>query len=354
MSTDERKTPQHEKREEQGASSEHVLDEQVDQVIRDIEANSSFMLRKEPDAEMFDPDDFHPDDLEPDADLLEEDFAGTEAVDELPESIEVAEAEEEEAEEELTEEEKEQAAERHRRRLRTILTVFIVILVLIAAIIGVFIWQGSLAPDVEQSDTEALTTSSAGTGNVTFAPVQTDAIPQLAAVFGKTAKQAQAASDGHLTLEGKAEKAADKRVKAMTQIVNGKLVDENGTSLADVGLGLDKKGKVVYVYCSFDLDALEVADATFGELAASDVVPRSLLEKLGVGQAALQNATLSAAGDPAAVTGGEADAKQQAVFKGSTGGKTPSSWQVTETYDRSVGQTLGDNSVMRTLLVELY
>ncbi len=342
------------KRPDAGASAARGIDEQVDEVIKDIESNSSFMLRKEPDAEVFDPGDIHPDDLAEDVDLLEDDFAGTEAVDELADGIEVAQEQQAAPEPELTEEEKLEAVESHRRRLRTVLIVFVVILVLIAAVIGVFIWQGSLAPDVKPSDTEALATGAAGKDEASFAPVENKAIPQLATVYGKTVKQARSACGSTLVIEGKAEKARDSRVKAMTKLVNGKIVDENGAQVADVAFGLNKKSKIVYVYCSFDLDQLEVADATFEDLVASDVVPRSLLEAVGVKKSALESAALTVEKAPKAVTSQEGDAKQQAVFKGSTGLKGLDVWQLTETYDQTVGQTLGDNSVMRTLLVELY
>ena len=314
-----------------GATGQN-LDEQVDEVIKDIESNSSFMLRKEPDAEVFDPGDIHPDDLADDINPLDEDFAGTEAV----------------------EEEKLEAAERHRRRLRSVLIVFVVILALIAAVIGVFIWQGSLAPDVKPSDTEALATGAAGKDEATFAPIENEGIPQLAGLYGKTVKQARSSCGDALVIDGKAEKARDSRVKAMTTLVNGKIVDGSGMQIADVAFGLDKKNKIVYTYCSFDLDQLEVADATFEDLVASDVVPRSLLEAVGIKESALEGAALTIEKAPNAVTSHEGDAKQQAVFKGKTGVKHPGTWQLTETYDQTVGQTLGDNSVMRTLLVELY
>lgn len=338
-----------------GTNSKRALDEQVDEVIKDIESNSSFMLRKEPDAEVFDPGDIHPDDLADDINPLDEDFAGTEAVDELADGIDVAQAEQaEQAGPELTEEEKLEAAERHRRRLRSVLIVFVVILALIAAVIGVFIWQGSLAPDVKPSDTEALATGAAGKDETSFSPVESESIPQLVGLYGKTVKQARSSCGETLVVEGKAEKAHDSRVKAMTKLVNGKIVDGNGMQIADVAFGLDKKGKIVYTYCSFDLDQLEVADAPFEDLVASDVVSRSLLEAVGIKQSALDSAALTVEKAPGAVTSHEGDAKQQAVFKGKTGAKHPSIWQLTETYDQTVGQTLGDNSVMRTLLVELY
>lgn len=337
-----------------GATGQN-LDEQVDEVIKDIESNSSFMLRKEPDAEVFDPGDIHPDDLADDINPLDEDFAGTEAVDELADGIDVSQAEQaEQAEPELTEEEKLEAAERHRRRLRSVLIVFVVILALIAAVIGVFIWQGSLAPDVKPSDTEALATGAAGKDEATFAPIENEGIPQLAGLYGKTVKQARSSCGDALVIDGKAEKARDSRVKAMTKLVNGKIVDGSGMQIADVAFGLDKKNKIVYTYCSFDLDQLEVADATFEDLVASDVVPRSLLEAVGIKESALEGAALTIEKAPNAVTSHEGDAKQQAVFKGKTGVKHPGTWQLTETYDQTVGQTLGDNSVMRTLLVELY
>ena len=334
--------------------SQEDIDRQADQVIRDIEATSSFALRRGPDAEVFDPADIHLDEPEaplPDRAVVEE-FAGTEAVDELSETIEVVEPEQEDVREHKVEEDRAEAIWRHRRRLRTALIVVVVILLLIAAVILVFVWRGSLAPDVAQSDTEALTNSSAGTGSVSFEPVENSAIPNLAGVFGMTLKQAGQSCGDALVLDATPQKASDTRVKALQKLVSGQVLDANGEKVADVALGLNKKNKVVYAYCSFDLDALQVADAPFDEFAASDVVPRSLLSALGVDAASLGSPQISDGAASGATAGQQA--VQSAVFAGQTGQEAPASWQVTETYDQSVGQTLGDNSVMRTLLIELY
>lgn len=339
------------------AADRASIDAQVDQLIEDIEATSSFSLRKQPDAEVFDPGDIHVEDLSGTGDVpVIGESAVMETVDEVADAFSIPEAEELEEErieeEEQEEEDAEERSARHRRRLRRILIFAFLILACIGAAIGVFVWRNTLSPNLPASGTDELVSSSAGQSSVIFNAISSDSIPHLLKVQGKSVKDAKAALGSSVKFESKVGKSSDARVKSLVKMLEGTVTDANGTKIADVGLGLNKKGKVVYSYCLFDLDALSVADAEFSELARSNVIPASLLSALGMGSDAVEAATLSVDGDADADQG--ADAKQEAKFQGSTGVKSPASWAVTETYDYSVGQTLGDNSVVRTLLAEFY
>ena len=104
------------------------------------------------------------------------------------------------------------------------------------------------------------------------------------------------------------------------------------------------------MYAAFDLDALSVSGSTFEELAGSSVIASSLLTALGLPEDKVAALSLDSSEDPGAIV-----AKEQAQFKGGTGmDAAPTSYKLTETYDHAVGRTLGDNSVMRTALVELW
>ncbi len=340
----------------------HDIDAQVDELLRDIELNgsSAYALRTEPEADELNPDDIHPDDLADDdvADLVDADLAEQDAVDELPEALEVAddaEMEEPEEEEEVDEEARAENDEHHRRRLRNFLILGIIVLLVLAGTIGLFMWRNSISSNVTQSDTEALSTGTAGTHTATFHPVDADAVPDLASVFGKTTDEAVAACNGQLSLSGDPSAATDPEIPALTQLVNGSLKDTSGVVIASIALGLDKDAHIVYVYAAFDLDALSVSGSTFEELAGSNVIASSLLTAVGLPQDKVDALALDVSKDPSALVASDKSAKEQAQFKGSTGmDAVPTSYKLTETYDHAVGKTLGDNSVMRTALVELW
>lgn len=325
----------------------HGIDEQVDQVLEDIEANSSFAVRKHLEADDIDPADIHPQAHDVDIDPLEEELAPAEAVDELDGEIDAPQPVEtiEEPQPDIMTEERYERAMAGRRRLRTVLIVAIVILVALAAAIGVLVWQSALSPNVTPSDPEGMASVNAGTGDVSFEPVENAAIPKLTAVFGKKISAAQKKLGSSVKLSSKAKKANDNRVKGLKKIYEGTVVDDAGVKIADIGIGVNKKKKVVYAYCLFDLDALEVADATLEELTSSDVVPASLLKAVGVSDAALANATLTVADGK-----GASSSTETVTFKGGTAAEKPVTWELAETCT----QASAESAVIRTALAELY
>jgi len=97
-----------------------------------------------------------------------------------------------------------------------------------------------------------------------------------------------------------------------------------------------------------------VADAKFDELAASKVVAASILTGIGLDNAVVDSAQLTITGNPQAVISRDTSGQEVAEFSGTTNIEgVPSTWKVTETYDHTAGVTLGDNSVIRTLSVDL-
>lgn len=387
------------------AASPGQFDAEAEKMLEDIEQETGFPSQEEREAlsaledeepeSVIEPDDISPDGVARDvgaaSGALDQSIEG---VDELTEDIDLSEVEHElEADLEQqrsavedegpTEEEVELAVRRRRGRLRTVLVLFIVILVVVAVVIGLLVHNGTLSPNLVNSDTEELQSPSAGTGEVEFEPVENSAIPDFVSAYGKTIDEVSELYSGTVVLEEEATpvEEEDERVKAMQEVYEGQLVDESGKELGSVGFGMNKKGKVVYVYCLFDLDALAVADASFEELAGSDVVASSLLEASGVDSSALADATLTStvAEEPEETDGeaaeeemdadGEAaedeeaaeeeaaedgDDVEEVAFSGTTGLEEPATWELAETYDWSLGEVLGDNSVMRTLLVEFY
>lgn len=240
------------------------------------------------------------------------------------------------------------AAGRRRARLRVLLAFAVVVLVAAICVLGILIYSGRLSPNVTPSDTEELASPAAGTEDVTFEPVDSSYIPQLAAAFGLDVDEAVALFDGTVTFTDGMLASTDERIPRLRKMREGGVYDADGTEIATVGLGVDKQGSVVYAYCLFDLDALAVADATFEELAQSDVVAASLLEALGCTSDAIDNATLT--GEPVATS----DVLDELSLSGATGLVSPATFEVVESYDSTIGQVTGDNSVMRKTLVELY
>jgi cytoskeletal protein RodZ len=331
------------------------LDEQADEVMRDIEsqasqATASFVLKASPNAEELDPADIHPYDIDDELDAIDENLASNEAVDELAEEIPVSENSLGEfARKEAEEAEARAQALRRRRHLRNILIVVIIILLLIAAVIGVFVWRNSMSPDIKSADTDALVTSKAGVDSTEFSTIDANTVPKLTGLFGKTVSQAKKELGANLKLTGSAEKATDGRVSSLKRLQNALYFDNEGQTLASMAFGLNKKGKIVYVYCSFDLDVLGVADADFSTLAHSRTVAESLLTGVGVSSETVQSAKLSLDEGEAVQDSGKGEEK--VAFSGATGQTAaPTKWELTESYVLSSE----DNSTTRKALIELY
>ena len=332
--------------------------EAADSMLDDIKSDSSYTVRASMD------DDFEPGEVSSDEVVIVDDvvvergetdrLAENADLDELPESIDITEQETIEYVEDDDEEISAERAMRSRRRLRNLLVFFIIILLALVAVIGLFIWRNSTPPDVKQPDSDVLQTSKAGTNATLFQAIEADRIPDLVTYFGMTPEAAVEASNNAIALDAEATRATDASLPSVVKTRNGWLVGSNGETLASITFGLNAEGNINYVFAAFDLDAFGVADAKFDELAASKVVAASILEGIGLDKATVESAQLTITDNPQTVLSRDTAGQEVAEFSGPTnveGG--PTTWKVTETYDHTAGVTLGDNSVIRTLSVDL-
>lgn len=332
--------------------------EAADSMLDDIKSDSSYSVRASMD------DDFEPGEVSSDEVVNVDDvvvgrgetdrLAESADLDELPESINITEQETIEYVEDDDEEISAERAARSRRRLRNLLVFFIIILLALVAVIGLFIWRNSTPPDVKQPDSDVLQTSKAGTNATQFQAIEVDRIPDLVTYFGMTPEAVAEASNNAIALDAEATRATDASLPNVTRTRNGWLVGSNGETLASITFGLNAEGNISYIFAAFDLDAFGVADAKFDELAASRVVAASILEGIGLDKATVESAQLTIIDNPQAVLSRDTAGQEVAEFSGPTnieGG--PTTWKVTETYDHTAGITLGDNSVIRTLSVDL-
>lgn len=345
-------TPQGEITVDFGEAAESMLD--------DIKSDSLYGISA---AAAADADDFDPGDMSSDAVVNVDDVVAARSkgdrltesadLDELSESINITEQETVEYVEDDDEFSAEQAT-RSRRRLRNLLIFFIIILLVLIAIIGLFIWRNSTPPGVKQPDSDVLQTSTAGTNAAQFQAIDAARIPDLVTYFGMTPEAAAEASDNSIALDAEATAASDATLPNVVRTRNGWLVGPNGETLASITFGLNAAGDIDYIFASFDLDAFGVADAKFDELIASKVVASSILAGIGIDPAAVESAQLTIVENPQAVLSRDTGAQEVAEFTGPTNIEgVPGTWKVTETYDHTAGVTVGDNSVIRTLSVDL-
>lgn len=345
-------TPQGEITVDFGEAAESMLD--------DIKSDSLYGISA---AAAADADDFDPGDMSSDAVVNVDDVVAARSkgdrltesadLDELSESINITEQETVEYVEDDDEFSAEQAT-RSRRRLRNLLIFFIIILLVLIAVIGLFIWRNSTPPGVKQPDSDVLQTSTAGTNAAQFQAIDAARIPDLVTYFGMTPEAAAEASDNSIALDAEATAASDATLPNVVRTRNGWLVGPNGETLASITFGLNAAGDIDYIFASFDLDAFGVADAKFDELIASKVVASSILAGIGIDPAAVESAQLTIVENPQAVLSRDTGAQEVAEFTGPTNIEgVPGTWKVTETYDHTAGVTVGDNSVIRTLSVDL-
>lgn len=334
--------------------------EQAESVLDDIKSDSAYGLSAQTDAESFDPDEAPANAVVYAEDVIGVDGEGNELsagneVEELPESIVIS--EEEELPPPVEEESIEASIERSRRsrkRLRTVLVVCLVVLAVLGAVIGVFVWRNSTPPDVKQSDPDAMQASKAGVNATSFQAVNADQVPDLAFYFGMTPEEAATASGGMISLDAEATPATDEAIPALKSLRNGWVVGKNGDVAANISFGLDEDGRIVYTLATFDLDAYGVADAKFDELATSSVVAASMLTGVGLDAATVDAAQVTIVDRPEAVTSRDTAGKEIVEFSGSTNrDQAPREWKLTEIYDHTAGASLGDNSVIRTLSIDL-
>lgn len=344
-------TPQGEITVDFGEAAESMLD--------DIKSDSLYGISA---AAAADADDFDPGDMSSDAVVNVDDVVAARSkgdrltesadLDELSESINITEQETVEYVED--DEFSAERATRSRRRLRNLLVFFIIILLVLVAVIGLFIWRNSTPPGVKQPDSDVLQTSTAGTNATQFQAIDAARIPDLVTYFGMTPEAAVEASDNSIALDAEATSASDATLPNVVRTRNGWLVGPNGETLASITFGLNAAGNIDYIFASFDLDAFGVADAKFDELIASKVVASSILTGIGIDPAAIESAQLTIVENPQAVLSRDTGAQEIAEFTGPTNIEgVPGTWKVTETYDHTAGVTVGDNSVIRTLSVDL-
>lgn len=345
-------TPQGEITVDFGEAAESMLD--------DIKSDSLYGISA---AAAADADDFDPGDMSSDAVVNVDDVVAARSkgdrltesadLDELSESINITEQETVEYVEDDDEFSAERAS-RSRRRLRNLLIFFIIILLVLIAVIGLFIWRNSTPPGVKQPDSDVLQTSTAGTNAAQFQAIDAARIPDLVTYFGMTPEAAAEASDNSIALDAEATAASDATLPNVVRTRNGWLTGPNGETLASITFGLNAAGDIDYIFASFDLDAFGVADAKFDELIASKVVASSILTGIGIDPAAVESAQLTIVENPQAVIARDTGAQEVAEFTGPTNIEgVPGTWKVTETYDHTAGVTVGDNSVIRTLSVDL-
>lgn len=345
-------TPQGEITVDFGEAAESMLD--------DIKSDSLYGISA---AAAADADDFDPGDMSSDAVVNVDDVVAARSkgdrltesadLDELSESINITEQETVEYVEDDDEFSAERAM-RSRRRLRNLLVFFIIILLVLIAVIGLFIWRNSTPPGVKQPDSDVLQTSTAGTNVAQFQAIDAARIPDLITYFGMTPEAAVEASGNSIALDAEAMAASDATLPNVVRTRNGWLVGPNGETLASITFGLNAAGDIDYIFASFDLDAFGVADAKFDELIASKVVASSILAGIGLDPAAVESAQLTIVENPQAVLSRDTSAQEVAEFTGPTNIEgVPGTWKVTETYDHTAGVTVGDNSVIRTLSVDL-
>ena len=364
----------------QAAEAQADFGAEAEAMLRDIEADGPYPLRSHPDAEELDPSEIAPEQLMDDDEAIEgsaEELNPDEEVDELPESIEIPTEEEPVYYVEPDEEEEADNSRRKRRRLRNTLIFFIVILVILGAVIGVFVWRNSMSPDVKQSDVDALQNPSVGTSTTVFQPISADGVPTFVSYFGMTPEEAAEQSGAQFSLDEaatptpEAQAAAEAAAAAQAEGTSAAatpasdpakvvatrgafLTKGDGEIIANITFGLNNESRILATTVSFDLDTYGVADAQFDELIADETVPASFLKAVGVDAAAVDEAALSTKENPEAVTSRDTSGLEQAEFSGSTNREAaPTAWKLKEVYDHSKGKTIGDNSIIRTLTIEL-
>ena len=346
--------------EEEAARTPEEIEAEADAVLRDITSriDTRYALHDEPEAEELDPEAMaERDPIDDGAEDVESQIAAEEVLDELPEDIDIDAVPMPKAEgiEPMVPIDIDEQFEKKRRGLKRTLLIMLIILLVIAAGIGVAVWLNATHPNIEQSDTQALSTSDAGAVATQFQPVDSTKLVNLSSLVGIRLKDAKSQAGKSLVFSKGTEDTGDDRIPSLEKIASATMPDASGQTLASIALGTDKDGVVVYAYAAYDLDALSVADATFEELANDKTVLSSLLAGNGVTVDALNRSKLTIAENPKALTSTDTSSQERAEFSGKTGlDRVPKHWTAAEVYDHTTGEVLGDNSVMRTIIIELY
>ena len=215
-------------------------------------------------------------------------------------------------------------ADPKKRRLRVVLGIAIVALAAVAVVVGMTIWRNSALSTGHQTDTEALTQSTAGVNDTTFNAVKLQGIPPCSKMYGKTLKELKVLPDSKLSFGPKLKKAKDDSglavnasvAKSIKYYAKADIGTYNGASLE---VFFDKKKHAVAAQYKFDLDDLGVAEADFSVFAADRKVASSLLQGVGLNKKVVSAKALdSLEGSPAISGSGN---EKACSFKGDTGAK---------------------------------
>lgn len=223
--------------------------------------------------------------------------------------------------------------------LKVILASAVVILLVVAVGAGVIIWRNSALSTAHQTDTEALTKSTAGVNDTSFSAVQIDGLPAYGNIYGKTLKQLKKIEGSKLKFNSKltAARAEDFSAQGITAKQRKSIKYEataslDGTSGVSAAVGFNKRKKAVAVTYSFDLDALGVAEADFAVYAGDRTVPASVMQAVGFAEDAVASMPLSTQDDSQSLS--ESDGLRSCTYSGSTGAKLKTVKKTKKVYNK--------------------
>lgn len=227
--------------------------------------------------------------------------------------------------------------DQNKKRLKTVLAVAVVVLLAVAAIVGVAVWHNSALSTAHQTDTEALTQSTAGMNETTFSAVTLPGMPPCTKMYGKTLKQLKSIPGSQLGFDSKIKKSkdiggialSDAKARKVKYVVGARLKSTDGATLK---VFFDKNKKSIAAYYEFDLDALGVAEAEFSVLAADRKVPSSLLLGVGLSKNVASKKVLSQEENAPSIVSSANE--KTCVFKGETGESYKKVTKKKKVYDK--------------------
>ncbi|MCD8200129.1 MAG: hypothetical protein LUD25_04170 [Coriobacteriaceae bacterium] len=245
----------------------------------------------------------------------------------------------------------EQKTYHQKLRLTIVIAAIVVVVLIVVIVLAIVLGSGA---SVSPSDTEDIDNVSQES-QVQFQPVQGVAIPDFVSVFGKDATKAEGACEESVTVENFLEQASDDELPDIAYASSGAMVDEKGYQVATVVFGYNKKTKLIYASCDYDLDALNIPDADFLDLVSNTTFVTSLLEAEGLSADSYDASALQLDEDASQLTENDLQNLQECVFTlDLSRDDAPTACRITESYDHSIGTVVGDTSVLRTITVELY
>ena len=180
------------------------------------------------------------------------------------------------------------------RRTRKVLIILIVLLIVLGGLVAFFGYktftgtQQDTAEQAHQKQEEATTHSQnsiqdmEGNDAVQTAVAQTQ-VPNLTALFGKTAEEAVAAiGHGALVTSNRAVDDSSSAVKTNLSVALTEEPADSKTGTPTVYLGLDKDGKVIQIGYSASAGALGFGTLSFADAISGEHVIEKTLAKIGI------------------------------------------------------------------------